>query len=243
MRYDFIERDTQIETTQKTEKSLFIGLDLGQAKDFSALAIIEAVRIATTTKKPDEKPDCTNTKEEITQLHCVHLERWQLRTSYPAIVADVVRMINGLDPERTSGGKTVLAVDATGVGAPVVDLFKHEKINAELAPIQIVGGANISEEFGMTRVPKRDLVSVVQVGLQNRTLKIAAGLADADTLSRELQNFTVKITDAANDVYGAWREGTHDDLVLAVALALWTANRKPLHVSQMERDIFQRLAG
>jgi hypothetical protein len=57
--------------------------------------------------------------------------------------------------------------------------------------------------------------------LQNRKLKIAESLDLPETLSRELQNFTVKITDAANDVYGAWREGTHDDLVLAVALAVW----------------------
>jgi hypothetical protein len=134
-------------------------------------------------------------------------------------------MINGLDPERIAGGKPFLAIDATGVGAPVVDLFKRERINAELAPIQIVGGANVSSEFGMTRVPKRDLVSVIQVGLQNRTLKIAESLDLAETLSRELQNFTVKITDSANDVYGAWREGTHDDLVLAVALAVWKANQ------------------
>ena len=225
MRYEFDERETRIETTVKEEKILFFGLDLGQAKDFSALAIIECARIATTTKKTNEKPDCTNTKDEITQLNCIHLQRWQLRTSYPAIVADVVRMINNLDPERIAGGKPILAIDATGVGAPVVDLFKREKINAELVPILIVAGANVSEENGMTRVPKRDLVSVVQVGLQNRKLKIASGLNLAETLSRELQNFTVKITDAANDVYGAWRMGTHDDLVLAVALAVWKANQ------------------
>ncbi len=169
--------------------------------------------------------DRIKTKDEVEQLHCIHLQRWQLRTSYPSIVADVVEMINGLDPERITGGKTVLAIDATGVGAPVVDLFKRERINAILAPIQIVAGANVSEENGMTRVPKRDLVSVVQVGLQNRKLKIASGLNLAETLSRELQNFSVKITDAANDVYGAWREGTHDDLVLAVALAVWKANQ------------------
>ena len=27
----------------------------------------------------------------------------------------------------------------------------------------------------------------------------------------------------AHDSYGAWREGQHDDLVLAVALAVWFA--------------------
>ncbi|MEJ7863244.1 MAG: hypothetical protein WKF90_16565 [Pyrinomonadaceae bacterium] len=60
----------------------------------------------------------------------------------------------------------------------------------------------------------------VQLYLQSRRLKIASQLPEADTLTRKLQNFRVKITDAANDTYGAWREGTHDDLVLAAALAL-----------------------
>ncbi len=217
----------------ETEKSLFIGLDLGQAKDFSALAIVECVRTITDSGDQDE----------ITALNCIHLQRWQLRTAYPAIVADVVRMVNNLDPFLYPKDKTTLAIDATGVGAPVVDLFKREQIHAELKPIQIVGGANISEEFGMTRVPKRDLVSVVQVGLQNRTLKIASQLPEAEILSRELQNFTVKITDSANDVYGAWREGTHDDLVLAVALGLWCASRPPFRVSEAEKELFSGLAG
>jgi hypothetical protein len=167
MRYEFDERETRIETTVREEKTLFIGLDLGQAKDFSALAIIERGSTATTTDVRGEKPNCTNTKDEINSLHCIHLQRWQLRTSYPAIVADVVEMINGLDPERTKGGKTVLAIDATGVGAPVVDLFKREKINAILAPIQIVAGANVSNENGMTRVPKRDLITKARLDYQS----------------------------------------------------------------------------
>ena len=226
MRYD------EPEPYFKTEKSLFIGLDLGQSKDFTALGIIESVRTVTNGGE----------KDEIASLNCVHLQRWQLRTSYPSIVADVVKMVNGLKPFQSPDYKPVLAIDATGVGAPVVDLFKREQINAELRPIQIVGGANVSEEFGTTRVPKRDLVSVVQVALQNRTLKIAEGLSEAENLSRELQNFTVKITDAANDVYGAWREGTHDDLVLAVALALWSANKPPFRISDRARQMLRMIS-
>ena len=30
---------------------------------------------------------------------------------------------------------------------------------------------------------------------------------------------------AAHDIYGAWREGQHDDLVLATALAVWFGER------------------
>ncbi len=144
-RYNPRHREPEIEI----EKSLFIGLDLGQAQDFTALAIIECIRTVTDGGE----------KDEITALNCIHLQRWQLRTSYPAIVADVVRMINNLDPLLSPNRKPTLAIDATGVGAPVVDLFKREKIKAELKPIQIVGGANVSEEFGMTRVIRPPLTA------------------------------------------------------------------------------------
>ncbi len=224
-RYEPEDRESEIQTTMTTEKSLFIGLDLGQSQDFSALAIIECVRAVTTTKEAGEETNSANTKDELTNLNCIHLQRWQLRTSYPSIVADTVRMINGLNPGRFIDRKPVLCVDATGCGAAVIDLFKLEKFNAELVPILITGGATVTEESGTFRVPKRDLVGVVQVGLQNRMLKIAESLDLSETLARELQNFTVKITDSANDVYGAWREGTHDDILLAVALAVWKANQ------------------
>jgi hypothetical protein len=36
-----------------------------------------------------------------------------------------------------------------------------------------------------------------------------------------MQNFKAKITASANETFEAWREGQHDDLVLAVALAVW----------------------
>jgi hypothetical protein len=190
----------------------YLGLDLGQAKDYSALAILERQGHARGSV-----------------YHCRHLQRWPLRTSYMAIVQDTVRMVNSpeLQPAnellRRTEPKPVLAVDATGVGAPVVDLFKAERMNGQLEPIQITGGSEVTNENGVTRVPKRDLVSSAQVALQNDRLQIAAVLPEAQTLIRELQNFQVKITDNAHDTYGAWREGTKDDLVLAVALALWIA--------------------
>jgi hypothetical protein len=63
--------------------------------------------------------------------------------------------------------------------------------------------------------------------MQGRRLQIARRLTEAATLVRELQNFQVKITAAANETFGAWRDGQHDDLVLAVALACWWSERVP----------------
>jgi hypothetical protein len=76
-------------------------------------------------------------------------------------------------------------------------------------------------------VPKRDLIAVPQVLLQSRELKIAAELPEAETLASELQNFRYEITRSGNDTYAAWREGDHDDLVLAVALAVWALQKTP----------------
>ena len=44
-------------------------------------------------------------------------------------------------------------------------------------------------------------------------------------LMQEMRAFRVKITRAANETFGARREGDHDDLVLAVALAAWWGER------------------
>ena len=48
-----------------------------------------------------------------------------------------------------------------------------------------------------------------------------ADLPETPTLTAELAGFQMKVTAAGHDQYGAWREGAHDDLVLAVALAVW----------------------
>ena len=126
---------------------------------------------------------------------------------------------------RLHAYRPVLAVDATGVGAPVIDLFKAERMNAQLEAVQITGGDSVTREYGMSRVPKRDLVSAAQVALQTSRLRVSPELPEVKNLTRELENFQVRINlDTAHDSYGAWRENAHDDLVLAVCIALWIAD-------------------
>ena len=43
-------------------------------------------------------------------------------------------------------------------------------------------------------------------------------------LLREMAAVQVRITPTGHEEYGAWREGTHDDLVFAVSLACWCAH-------------------
>ncbi len=88
----------------------------------------------------------------------------------------------------------------------------------------------MQEDGNFYRVPKRDLIGVTQVLLQSGRLKIAAALPEAAQLTKELLNFKVKIDpQTAHDSYSAWREGIHDDLVLALSLACWMGERyKPV---------------
>lgn len=73
-------------------------------------------------------------------------------------------------------------------------------------------------------MPKGELVSKLQALLHSGDLRIAASLPDAAVLARELQDFRVRFTDAGNATFNA-REGAHDDLVLALALAVFGLSR------------------
>jgi hypothetical protein len=192
--------------------SFVSGLDLGQAQDFTALAVLEQTEI----------PDTEKPMQKVRHYAARHLERFPLGTAYTAVCA---RLVTLFAAPPLAG--TELAVDQTGVGRPVIDMLTRSPINASIRPITITGGHKATpSETGGWLVPKKELVSVLQVMLQGRRIKVAPTLPEAATLVRELTTFQVKITPAANEVFGAWREGQHDDLVLAVAIAVWQAERR-----------------
>ena len=83
-------------------------------------------------------------------------------------------------------------------------------------------------EDGSYQVPKRNLVSELQILLQSGRLKIAGALELAEVLKSEQTNFKVKINlKTSHSSYEAWRENEHDDLVLATALGSWGASKIP----------------
>lgn len=189
------------------------GLDLGCAADFTALASIQ------------QTPAPADWNGPAGRHYAVRwLERYDLGTPYPVMVEKVKATV-GREPLKGS----LLAVDFTGVGRPVVDILRAAKLHARLRPILITAGHEVTRDTktGAYHVPKKELVSVLQVLSQQKRLRIAPGIKDAkgrdigEALRKELANFKVKITSSANETFGAWRDGQHDDLVLAVALGCW----------------------
>lgn len=183
--------------------STFItGLDLGQTTDPTALAVLE---------KTGEGPAAAYT--------VFKLERCPLGTPYPQIVQSVVALF-GKAPLAGS----ILVIDQTGVGRPVVDMFRQIPCEpwGGFYPITITGGQKATwEENGDWHVPKKDLVGAAMVLFQNHRLLIGNKHRDGPTLVKEMRNFRHKITLAGNETMEAWREGQHDDLVFALSLAAW----------------------
>ncbi len=211
-------------------KTYFLGVDLGQAQDFTAITVLEREERDTGKRVQDVNAMIYNNapgrhdymKPVYENLFAVrHLERLPTGTPYPAQVARIKTLSERLKAETKRAPH--LVVDQTGVGRPVVDMLRA----AELKPIAvtITGGDAVTQDGRDYRVPKRDLVSVVQVLLQAKRLKIASSLKEAQTLTSELLAFKVSISLKGHDSYGndvgSWRENPHDDLVLAVALACW----------------------
>jgi len=193
----------------------FIGLDLGQAQDYTAVAVVERLVTA------GERDLVTYERQKEVSLRLRMVERMALGTPYPAVV-ERVREITGASE---LAGKCVLAVDATGVGRPVVDLLHAARLGCRIWPVSITGGDTESYSGGYYRVPKRDLVVRLQVAVQRDDLRIAAKMRDAEMLLREMGEMRVRVTEPGREQFGVWRSGEHDDLVLAVALAVWGAGK------------------
>ncbi len=221
-------------------RNYYVGLDLGKARDYTALAVIEEplwlspalqralnalphagwVSPAVLTPQQVAMAQSHNyhhRRPPSPPLSLRHLERFPLGTRYPVIVERVAHLM-GTPPLLNDAW---LVVDGTGVGAPVVDEFR--KVLRNIVDVTITGGTSVGLDVDALyryTVPKRDLVSTLQALLQSDRLKIAAGLPEAGTLVDELLAFEVSVSEAARDTYEG-RKGAHDDLVLAVAMACW----------------------
>jgi len=186
----------------------YLGLDLGKLRDFTALAIVE--REEQVGWNPAAMPSKT--------LKVRYLERSPLGTPYTRVVQRMAELTR----HRSLNGPSHLTVDATGVGIPVVESLRDAKLGCRgMTAITITGGdrAHQSSEFGIGEhwhVPRKDLLSGIQMLLERGELKIAKEMKESGTLVRELVSMRSN---------GASLGNQHDDLVLAVGLACWQATR------------------
>lgn len=155
----------------------YVGLDLGQAADYSALCVIEesvwcgpevdfdgwgalvppeledAGWVSPSRLSPKGARQVARINFELGRppnppLYLRHLLRFELGTPYPKVIEQVTHLLSR-HPIRAQLDHTRLLVDATGVGRPVVDSFRAMGVH----PISILihGGERVHQEIAGPR--------------------------------------------------------------------------------------------
>ena len=209
---------------------MWIGLDLGKLTDFAAMAVVSR----SLAVGADGLPIRTARGLQFHRFQVLALRRYQLGTPYTDIVTHVVGQLRRIALQPSPR----LVVDATGVGNAVMEMFRSAlRMDPDIEPhaITITGGRDWSRKGRYDwHVAKVELVGAMRAALESRRVKVARGVAHAEALKRELLDFRVKLTAAANETF-AGSEGTHDDLVLALCLPIWLADQRWFEMSTDER--------
>ena len=187
--------------------TISIGIDLGQKRDPSAIAVAEL-----DLREPNEED------------HWLirHLERLPLGTPYPEVAArlgEVITNARAIAASRRDPWppKFHVYADATGVGQPVVDIMKAagQRVTAVYFTL---GDKRIKSET-MLSLGKGWLVSRLQALLQTNRLHLPRTPVAA-ALAEELLDYEIKVDPDGDAKFGAFKVGKHDDLVTALGLAV-----------------------
>lgn len=208
------------------KRSFAVGIDVGQAHDPTAICVASRITSTPTNPMLASLNPYARPRYEV-----LHLERLRLGMPYPQ---QVDRLEALLSREPLCRLSPCVLVDYTGVGRPVFDMFAGRPALRRARGVVITGGRETNGNAAGWSVPKGELVSKLQALLHSGDLRIAGSLPDAAVLARELQDFRVRFTEAGNATFNA-REGAHDDLVLALALAVFGLSLpKPVDVVQVK---------
>ncbi len=182
----------------------FLGLDLGQRMDRSALALVRPTEIA------GEVDWARFTRERLKRWDVEYIARLRAGATYASVVATVQEMTRR--PELK--GRCTVVTDATGVGMPVVEMLRAADLGGMVLPVIITGGATPHRSRGVWYVPRRDLMVNLRGMLERGEVRIAGRCPEGGQLREELANVRWD---------GKGSRG-HDDLAFALALACWRAS-------------------
>jgi Terminase RNaseH-like domain/Terminase large subunit, T4likevirus-type, N-terminal len=114
-----------------------------------------------------------------------------------------------------------VCIDAThgSVGEPIAEDLTREGL--------------FVEDFGFSGKSKKELIEKLSIFIEQGFIKIP----NIEKLIDELNIFGYKLTESGNIVYSA-PEGAHDDMVMSLALAVWSLNPgKPRSVDPIAREL------
>ena len=182
---------------------IIIGLDLGQQDDYTVVSVIQIIE--------------TPVGSDIYKYKLIFLYKFQLKETYTSIVLWVADFIKTtFDPNAY-----ILVVDYGGPGRPVVDLLEEHELN--LIALTTTGGLEANWRNGnRITVPKRELITSLEVVFQSQKLSIHKDIMHLKDLEKEILNFEGK-PKANNSVKFEAAYKHHDDIIMSLSMAIWYA--------------------
>jgi hypothetical protein len=226
--------ERSFETIAPMPVGYVVGVDIGKKRDWTAINVIErSVGWTVCQERSTFGRDwAERDRKRILQHGVVHVERPALHTPYPAVARRVLALLDALPAMKDP---PALVVDATGVGQPIVDMFRG--VGLRPVAVTITGGKQVIEHSGREiSVPKLALMENVKALIQDDRLKIAKGLTLSAEIERELSTFGQKISETGHESFEG--VGEHDDIVLSIALSAWWSEHKPAAVTQRQNFSF-----
>jgi hypothetical protein len=184
--------------------TVLIGVDVGQRSEPSGICVAEMTH--------REGPYGT-------ECHYLvrYLERHPAGTTYPDLADRAAQLVAGVAQRTTA--TAYLYLDVTGLGEPVVAVFRSRVRHAQVKAVCFTHGDRreriSSKEI---RLGKAYLVSRIQTLLQLRQLHLPKS-AEAVALADDLRNFQIQVVEDANERYGAFSVGPRDELATALGMA------------------------
>lgn len=209
--------------------SYHLGCDLGKQNDYTAVCFLQKK-----TPLDVKSRICGEPSFEVLMM-----KRFLLKTNYVSIVQSISERLSKhpFDSHLNILGEpicrpvpTFMSFDKTGVGSSVGELLTNDEFLSQrlkrLYAVNITGGREPSENGDDLNIPKRDLIMNCLIAFERGFLRFAGDMPELPLLIDELQNFEMKFTAKGNDTYSA-KGSNHDDMVLSLSLAVWSAQNSP----------------
>lgn len=183
--------------------SYVCGLDLGQKRDPSALAICEIRE-----NKRYEK-----------FFYVRGLKRFPLHQTYTKLAERVAKVDAQLRGEFTN---VTWAADLGGPGPGVLEILERKAPGMDLYKVLLTGGNAVTWDGHTIRLSKTALISTLVSNFDADHIFLSSKSRELENIKNELQNFEVHLSqNEGRETYGGNVSEGHFDLLISLALAVY----------------------
>lgn len=187
----------------------WIGADLGQANDFSAICVIKDECLPTIINKRVELGPQKRT--------IIFADRFR-GVSYVDVVDHMIRLKNA----KPFGGKSLLVIDGTSIGRVVSDMLQDQ--NVPHTAVQMTAGQEWRRKGRYVNASKTLMIENTSVLFAAGELKFAHDLPLRGEIEQDLASFSLATTAAGNQVIKQSRNASgHGDLGISLIVAAFAS--------------------